>query len=207
MRVRDRGLRYKTAMLFRVFLILLSFTMPALASGEDNAAISRYLESVTARIQESMHAVQVTGSGAACDVHFAIPRAGGSPDSVFVTYSGNTQWDEYVKDRLKDISFSPLPVQKGDSLEVSARISYFPNSDKPQPGVVYRNAAMQDDVPAFRVAGRLFYYSIALCGAVCVLVQTLIIVVGATSIASVRRTTDAPSRTDAKTDMPPETKS
>jgi hypothetical protein len=171
--------------MIRLLLILCSLValtaLPACAEDVDERA-QEYLKSVTAEIRSRMTAVKVEGSGVATDVSFNISKAGGAPSGIYFTDHSNSQWEDFVKKTLKACTFAPFQVGEEDELRIDARISYFPNSDKPQPGIIFREAKYDKNIPLFRTGGVLFYSALFICAIVCVFVQGLIILIGGFSL-------------------------
>jgi hypothetical protein len=165
----------------RLLLITLTLIPAAMAADPGEAAQQKYLQSVTQEIRSRMTGVKVL-AGVATNVEFTIWHTGGDPQSVYITMPTNSDWDGYVKKTLKECRFEPFTIGDADQLKISAKISYFPNSDKPQPGIVYTEAHAEKSIPLWRMGGVLFYSAIAVCGFVSVIVQGVLILLGLFSL-------------------------
>jgi hypothetical protein len=190
-------------------LILIALTVVSAAVAADQATGAerdsqslvsplpeKYLESVTTEIRARMHGVKVL-AGVATDVEFAIPADGGEPEQIYISTPANTDWDEYVKKTLKQCRFPAFSFKDADVMKITARISYFPDSKEVQPAIRFGEVKLDKNIPTWRIGGVMFSSAIAICGAVCLVVQTLIIIIG---LFGLRKMFCVPAKTAAKTD-------
>lgn len=164
--------------LIATLLAIFATAAPSVAA-DFGPEVDAYLSQVTSTIRSQLSGISVKGKGVATDISFKCWAFGGTPTEVEIPIPGsNAQWDEVVKEKIKKAEFPKFSLGDDDQLNIDARISYFPDSAKPQPQVIYRNVQRLKTGPAWRLGEMIFYGGTYICALVCVVVQTVIILVG-----------------------------